>query len=152
MVPLVAVTAAVMMLIGRRRAALLVLIAPAAASALTEWVLKPLVQRVFLSARTHGLAFPSGHSTATFSLAFAIAAVALAHRHPRRPTGGQWAIAMAAVGVAVSVALALVIARWHYPTDTVGGALVALCTVIAVALGIDTALRAHPAARGIRGQ
>lgn len=138
-IPLVLVLATIMILVRRPRAALLVVLAPAVASGLTEWVLKPLVQRMFVGTYVQGLGFPSGHSTGIFSLAFVIVVVTLAHWQPHRPTGTQWAISAAAVAVAIAVAVALVIARFHYPTDTVGGALVALVTVIALAIGIDVA-------------
>jgi len=121
----------------RYRAAVLVVVAPAVASAITEWVLKPLVQRIFVAGPIHGVGFPSGHTTGIFSVAFAVVLITLTWHSPRRPSPSQWAISAGALLVAAAVGFCLVAARFHYATDVLGGFLVALITVIAAALAID---------------
>ena len=121
----------------RYRAAVLVVVTPAVASAITEWLLKPLVQRIFVDGPAHGVGFPSGHTTGIFSLAFAVVLITLTWRLPQRPNSMQWAVSAGALLVAAAVAFSLVSARFHYATDVLGGFLVALITVLAAALAID---------------
>lgn len=124
----------------RYRAALLIVLAPAVASAITEWILKPLVKRIFVDGPIHGVGFPSGHTTGIFSLAFALVLISLTWHWPARPNPMQWTVSAAALLVAGAVAFSLISARFHYATDVLGGFLVALITVIGIALGIDVAV------------
>lgn len=62
-------------------------------------------------------AFPSGHATASMSLAFAAVLVAPRAYRPLVATVGG--------AVALAVAMALMILNWHYPSDVVGGQLLA---------------------------
>ena len=92
------------------------------AANVTTQILKPLlaftrdgveVASVFIGAA----AFPSGHATA--SMSFAIAAIIVT-------SAGLRPIAAACGAVfALAVSLSLVILGWHYPSDVVGGYLVA---------------------------
>jgi membrane-associated phospholipid phosphatase len=118
------------------RAALFALVAPTSASALTEKVLKPLVHRT-----THGdhLAFPSGHTTGAFALALTAAVLLLPHRGS---VGTPSAVVRLVLGSGVlaaasGTAISLVALHWHYSTDTLGGALVALTVVVTAALLVD---------------
>jgi membrane-associated phospholipid phosphatase len=117
----------------RWRGALLLLLALPLASGVTEWVLKPLVHR------TKGgvLAFPSGHSTGVFTLAFVVAMLMLDVHRTALATVARVVVAWAAILGAVVVAVALVASGFHYATDTLGGACVALIAVLAVSLGLD---------------
>ncbi len=67
----------------------------------------------------NGLSFPSGHTTAAFA---AIAAYAsIAHRHGG-DSGSRKLATWALVGTAAGTALLRVVARRHFPTDVMAGA------------------------------
>ena len=135
-VALVAVVLAVVCAVGRRpRAAVFALVAPIGASALTELVLKPLIDRH----KQTGLAFPSGHTTGAFSLALTFAVLLLPHRTDLRVRLGfvRLVLGGAAIALAAGTAIALVALKYHYATDTLGGAAVALAVVPTVALLLD---------------
>ncbi len=73
-------------------------------------------------------AFPSGHSTAAMSLA--LAAVMVAGRRWRVP-------ASIAAGVyTLGVSVSLIILRWHFPSDVLGGMLVATMVSLLVLAGL----------------
>ncbi len=132
-------------LVTRRwRGAVLAALAVPAAMTLTEFVLKPLVER---SIRGYA-SFPSGHATAMFALA-AICAVLLANPpRPRLPRAVRLVLAADAVLVAVAVPVAMVAQGFHYFTDIVAGAAVGVGTVLLITLLIDLT---RPAARVSRG-
>ena len=114
----------------------------ALASALTEFVLKPLVHRTI----TGFLTYPSGHTTGLFALATAIAVVLLAPRGGRpRPALRVVAVA-AAVVVACAVGLAMVGQHFHYFTDIIAGA----ATGTGVVIGLAFLLDLRPARRWLR--
>ncbi|HEY8640249.1 MAG TPA: phosphatase PAP2 family protein [Solirubrobacterales bacterium] len=77
----------------------------------------PRYQPILGSDQLAGTAFPSGHATAAMSLALAAVLVA-----PSR-----WRPATAIVGgaFALVISIALVIQGWHFPSDVLGGFLVA---------------------------
>jgi membrane-associated phospholipid phosphatase len=137
------VLVAVLALLRRPRAALLAALSPPLAGALTEWVIKPLVGRTFAG----GLAFPSGHTTGIFTVAFVIVVVVSERKPPKLPRALGVVLAVGALGLAVSVAAALVAARYHYATDTVGGAGVALAVVLSVSVAVDAVSDARTARR-----
>jgi membrane-associated phospholipid phosphatase len=109
----------------RRAAAVTVLLAGAS---MTTQLLKPLLAKAHFDGDVVGFdhminpvmnapAFPSGHATAAMSLALASVIVA-----PR-----AWRPLVAAAGAlfALAVGFALVALGWHFPSDVVGGYLVA---------------------------
>ena len=106
---------------GRPRIALAVPVV-LAGSALTTQILKPLLADpracdCVADARIAAASWPSGHATAAMALALCAVLVA----PPRwRPT-----MAVFGAGVAVSVSYALLTLGWHYPSDVLGGYLVA---------------------------
>ncbi len=128
-----------LVLLKRPAAALLALLGPATAEVLTEMVLKPLVGRRL----DGGLAYPSGHTTAIFSVALVVVVALLGPAWPR--VGGV----LVALGVAGAVGVSLVVSGNHYPTDVVGGAGVATVVIGGLALLIDRVAvgqgRQHPA-------
>ena len=136
--PVTAMTAA-LVLAGaaarRWRRCVLPAVAVPAASALTEFVFKPLTDRTL-----HGaLSYPSGHATGMFALA-AVTGVLLANpARPRRPVAVRLMLTSGAVLVAAAVALAMVSLGFHYFTDTIGGAAVGTATVLVSAFVIDWA-------------
>src|SRR3954451_2845165 len=98
---------------------------------LTSEVLKPLLATDRTPGWFHSevlsAAWPSGHSTAALTLALMAVLVA-----PRRL---RPAVAVVGALFASSVAYAVLIQAWHFPSDVVGGFLVAtLWTLLAVAL------------------
>jgi membrane-associated phospholipid phosphatase len=106
--------------LGRRREALV-----AVAVVLGAGVTTQLLKFVFAYPRfqdawwmnPHELAFPSGHTTAAASLSIALLLVV---PPPHR-------LAAAAVGVLATggVGISVVVLGWHYPSDVIGGLLVA---------------------------
>lgn len=105
-----------------RLRALACLVGPAIAMVVTERVAKPLVGRHLTV--LGGNSYPSGTVTAVAALGAVV--VLAAPRLLRVPAAVVALVAVAAVSAAV-VAL-----RWHFPTDTVGGACVGVGTVLAV--------------------
>jgi membrane-associated phospholipid phosphatase len=73
-------------------------------------------------------AFPSGHTTAAMSLA--LAGVMVAGRRWRTPA------AIAAGVYVLGVAVSLIILRWHFPSDVLGGMLVATMVSLLVLAGL----------------
>jgi membrane-associated phospholipid phosphatase len=132
-VVLAAAVGALALVLRKPRGALLVVLALPLASGITELILKPLVHRTAGPA----YAFPSGHSTGVFTLAFVVVLLMIERHRPVLSQLVRALVAVAAVAVAIAVAAALVAARYHYATDTVGGAGVALVIVLSVSLLID---------------
>jgi membrane-associated phospholipid phosphatase len=122
--------------VGRRvNGALLARISAAAASVLTELLLKPLVHETI--GRPPALSYPSGHTTDAFSLVMVCIVLLLA------PPGGRPApplrllLAVLAVLVGCGVAVSLIAIHWHYVTDTVAGAAVGVGVALLTAFGLD---------------
>lgn len=99
---------------------------------LDERVFKPLVHRTYLG----GLVYPSGHTTAVAAVAATLTVLLLASP---RPAGARFArvLPVLAFVLAGVVAVAVISLRWHYFTDTVAGASVAIGTVCGLALVLD---------------
>lgn len=117
----------------RWRGAALVAVAVPVASALTELLLKPLFGRTIRGF----LSFPSGRATCAFAIAAAIAVLLASPAAPRLPGRARLGLAVAGFAVASAVAAAAVVMRFHYFTDTIGGAAVGTGTVLATALVLD---------------
>jgi membrane-associated phospholipid phosphatase len=150
-VPVTVMTAAlVVACLATRRwhgAALLAVAVPVAA-ALTEIVLKPLIDRTIQGA----LSFPSGHTTGMFALVGCCAVLLAGPSHPRLPAGWRVLIVLAAYLVATAVAVALIGVGAHYFTDTVAGAAVGTATVLLTALILDRLGRPGPRPESQAGQ
>jgi undecaprenyl-diphosphatase len=146
-IPVTVLTTALVLLClatRRWRGAVLAAVAVPAAAALTERVLKPLVDRTLQG----GLSYPSGHSTGVFALAAVIAVLLAGPLQPRLPAAVRLLLGLTAYLAAAAVAVALVGMGLHYFTDTVGGAAVSTAVVLLTALVIDwlgAARIAHPA-------
>src|SRR3954466_8814958 len=113
------------------------------AAPLTSELLKPILATDrtpgWLDAQVLSAAWPSGHSTAALTLALLAVLVA-----PRRL---RPAVAVVGALFASSVAYAVLIQAWHFPSDVVGGFLVAtLWTLLAVALLVHLEPARRPAA------
>ena len=143
---LAAATTAFVALRRRRGDLAAVAIASLAGAAATTHVLKPLLAHADPlggeRARWLDASYPSGHATAAMSLA--LAAVIVAPRNWR-----PW-ISLAAAVYAASVGVGLVLRFAHYPSDVVGGYLVAGAWAAAMS-AIALARREHGApARPVR--
>jgi len=130
---LTAVLAVACLAVRRLDGAVLAVCGVTLASALTEFVLKPLVHRTILGYLT----YPSGHTTVLFALAAALAIVLLTPRSGRSHPAVRIAAVAAAVFVASVVGLTMVGQQFHYFTDTVAGAAVGTGVVIGVAFLLD---------------
>jgi membrane-associated phospholipid phosphatase len=126
----------------RYRGAIMVALAVPVASGITE-LLKHLIHRTY----TDFLSFPSGHTTATFALITCVAVLLIDPPATRAPASMRIVLALLSLGSGGMVALALVAAKFHYFTDTIGGAAVGIGVTLAIALALDPAV----AGRG-RGQ
>jgi undecaprenyl-diphosphatase len=127
---LTALLVAVLVILRRKRVAVLAAIAAPVASALTEWVLKPLVERT----RGGSLSYPSGHTTGIFALAMVMVVLMLQPDRCSRPV--RLLVPSAALLVATAVAIASVAAS-HYTTDVLGGVCVSVAVVLGLSLLVD---------------
>jgi membrane-associated phospholipid phosphatase len=130
---------------GWIRGAVLALLAVPVASGLNDALLKPLFHRTYEGV----LSYPSGHTSAITALAAALTVLLLlAPRQaptPRQapPPGPalaamlRWTIPAVAWLAVVVVAVGVIGVRWHYFTDTVGGAALGTGTVCGLALVLD---------------
>ena len=137
-VPALAVSAVIVvacLLAGRLNGALLAAAALPVAEAVTEKLLKPMVDRTILGA----VSYPSGHTTAIVALAATVTVLLLLV--PPRPAWARLArvlILAVAYALVIAVAVGLIGLRWHYFTDTVAGAAVGVGTVCGLALILDS--------------
>jgi len=130
---------------GWLRGAVLALLAVPVASGLNDALLKPLFHRTYGGALT----YPSGHTSAIAALASALTVLLLlAPRRspaplpapPPRPALAaalRWAIPAVAWLAVVVVAIGVNGLRWHYFTDTLGGAALGTGSVCALVLLLD---------------
>src|SRR5262249_44130186 len=103
------------------------------ATRLDDPFLKDLFHRTYLGA----LSYPSGHTTSivTLTAVYAVLFLLPPHEAPRR--GLRLAGLVALVVLTVITVLGVMGLRWHYFTDAVGGAAVAVGTVCALCLLLD---------------
>ena len=114
-------------LVSRDRArALSCVMAPLVAVLIVELVAKPLVGRHFEGSTA--LSYPSGTVTAVAALAAGAVLVA--------PRMAKLAVALLGGAATASVCVAVVILRWHYPTDALGG----VCVGVGAVFALDGAL------------
>jgi membrane-associated phospholipid phosphatase len=106
--------------------ALSCVIAPMGAVLAVQLVAKPLVGRHF--AGTSAFSYPSGTVTAVSALAAGALLVA--------PRMAKPALAVLAGAVVAAVCVAVVVLRWHYPTDALGG----VCVGVGAVFALDGAL------------
>jgi len=139
LVPVTVLTAALILAClatRRRRGAALACLAVPGAVALTEFVLKPLVGRTIHRAY---LCFPSGHATASFTLASTCAVLLASPARLRLSGAVRLLLALGAAVVAAAVATAMVALGHHYFTDAIAGTAVGVGMVPLAALLIDWA-------------
>jgi membrane-associated phospholipid phosphatase len=100
---------------------------------LTEFVLKPLVHETIKGSLT----YPSGHTASVFTLTAVVGVLML---NPPRQRLRPWARGLLVAGLFViscAVAVATIALNYHYFTDTVAGAALAVGVVLAAALVLD---------------
>jgi len=117
----------------RYRAATLVAGSEIVASALTEYMFKPLVGRMLGGS----LSYPSGHTTAAFALAVPVVLILANPPGTRMPRSMRVVLSATTLGMASLVAIGMIAWHQHYLTDTLGGAAVAIGVTLALALLID---------------
>ena len=121
----------------RDRAALAVaILGPASALFLTEYVLKPLVDR---TSPKGVYSYPSGHSAVVAAL------VTTALLFVYRYAGPRFALLWSPYAAAVigAMGIAVVALRWHYVTDAVGGVALGIGVVLLVAAAADQMVTEH---------
>ena len=95
------------------------------------------------------LSYPSGHTATVFALAAAVAVLLLASPRTRiEPLRVLLAAAACALGVVVAAGVMGL--KWHYFTDTVGGAALGVGTVCGLAFILDLPVAAQALARPSR--
>jgi membrane-associated phospholipid phosphatase len=138
--------ALVCLLQRRLNGAILALTAIVIATRGDDVVLKHLFHRTYENA----LSYPSGHTSSVVVMATVYALLFVIP--PQRPW--TWALRLAGFAVllaaTVTTALGVIGLRWHYFTDTVGGAAVGIGTVCALALALDWVTARLTSARGAR--
>ena len=122
----------VCLLLRRWRGALLCLVGPAIAGGLTDYILKPLINRDYGGA---GYSFPSGHTTGAFAVAICVIVLLLNRNELYIEL--RVLLGLVGIGLAAGVATGVVGLGYHYTTDTIGGFCVALGVVLALAILID---------------
>jgi membrane-associated phospholipid phosphatase len=141
LIPAAVLSAAIIvacLLAGRLNGAVLTAAAVPAAIGLDEGLLKPLVHRTYRGILT----YPSGHTTAIFTLAATVTVLLLIPPQPATARALRVLIPVVACALGGFVAIAVIGLRWHHFTDTVAGAAVGIGTVCGFALILDL-----PAAR-----
>jgi membrane-associated phospholipid phosphatase len=117
----------------RLNGALLALLAVPVATELVELLLKPLFYRL-----AHGAAsYPSGHTTSVVSMIAVYVVLFMAGQADVRYKKWRVTGLIILLVLAVITAVGLIGLEWHYFTDTVGGAAVAVGTVCALCLLLD---------------
>ena len=131
------ITALVCLARGWLRGAALALLAVPVASGLNDAFLKHLFHRTYLGALT----YPSGHAAAAAALAMSLTILLLLAPRAASAAGLaavlRWAIPAVAWLAVVVVAVGVMGLRWHYLTDTIGGAALGTGTACALALLLD---------------
>src|SRR5215469_1370133 len=121
---------AVCLVTGRLKGAVLAATAVPTSSALCDSLIKPLVHR-------SDLAYPSGHATSVLALAAMLTVLLVLPPQPLIEGRARLLIPLIAGMIACGVAIAVIGLRWHFFTDTIGGAAVGIGTVCALALILD---------------
>jgi undecaprenyl-diphosphatase len=117
----------------RINGAVLALLAVPVSDGLDDGILKPLIGRTDLGQLT----YPSGHTTAVFALATTVAILILVPPQESRTRVLRVLLVLGSVAVSLIVAVAVIALEWHYFTDTIGGAAVAIGVVCGLAMILD---------------
>jgi membrane-associated phospholipid phosphatase len=139
-----AVLAGIALLRGRPRVAAVVVLLIGITS-ISSQVLKvvlayPRYEGTVGNARVAPEAFPSGHSTAAMAIALALVLVVPARLRPLAAVVGA--------GFALSVAFSVIALGWHFPSDAVGGFLLASGWALVLLAGLAALDERFPARTG----
>jgi membrane-associated phospholipid phosphatase len=138
---MLAALAAVGVALGRRREVVLAAASVAAANVTTQTLklllAHPRIQPVG-GPDLGPVAFPSGHATAAMSIAVAAALVA--------PQRARPFVGAAGVAFTLGVSLAILTLGWHFPSDVLGGMLIATGAGFVALAGLSGWERWRPAA------
>ena len=115
----------------RYRGAVMLATAVILGSALSELVIKPLVDRT----RYGSLSYPSGHATAAFAVATAIIVLLVQPPGTKMPVSMRVVMGVLTAGIAGAISVGLT--GIHYFTDTIGGAGVGISVTLLVTLLLD---------------
>jgi membrane-associated phospholipid phosphatase len=131
----------------RRPLDALAAVAVVAGASLTTQILKvvlahPRYQPVLGHHQLGPVAFPSGHATAAASIAIAFAFVVPARFRPE--------VGILGVGLALAVGCSAVVLSWHYPSDVLGGFIVAAGWGFAVRAAMRMAKKDRPPSRSVQ--
>src|SRR3954447_1843712 len=125
----------------RPRTAIVVPIVLVGAEVTTQ-VLKPLLatprESEWLESHIATASWPSGHATAALALALCAVLVAPARLRP--------IVALLGAGFAAAVAYAILVLAWHFPSDVLGGFLVATMWSLLGVASLRTWEQRHPSA------
>jgi membrane-associated phospholipid phosphatase len=121
------------LLVRRWNGAVMVAVGVSAAIVVTEYLLKPFVDRTLGG----GESFPSGHATGMFAIATAFCVLIAAPPRLKLTTPQRRVLTVCALLFAASVPVAMVGLNHHYFTDIVAGAAVGIGTVLLTALVLD---------------
>ena len=135
-----ALLAGVALVRGRPRLSIAV-IALLAATSVSSQLLKamlayPRYDGVVDGAHVSAAAFPSGHATAAMSLALALLLVA--------PPRARPFAAVLGMAFSLTIAFCIVTLGWHFPSDVVGGFLLATGWALVIAAGLRSANERWP--------
>lgn len=122
---------AICLMTGRLKGAILAATAIPVASALCDSVIKPLVHRSI------DQDFPSGHVASVLALAAMLTVLLVLPPQPLIERRARLLVPVAAGVIACGVAIAVIGLRWHFFTDTIGGAALGAGTVCALVLMLD---------------
>jgi membrane-associated phospholipid phosphatase len=100
---------------------------------LDDTVLKHLIDRTHFGQ----LSFPSGHTASAMTLATVLGVLLHDPARPAATRVARAALVVVACAVTALVAAGVIGLRWHYFTDTVGGAALGTGTVLTLAFLID---------------
>jgi len=139
-----ALLAGIALLRGRPRVAaavvLLIGVTSVSSQALKALLAYPRYEGTFAGAHVSPEAFPSGHSTAAMALALSLVLVSPARLRPLA--------ALVGTGFALSVAFSVIALGWHFPSDAVGGFLLASGWALVLMAGLAVLDERLPARTG----
>ncbi len=117
----------------RPRVAVTIAVIEVGANVITQWLKVPLAEPHTLPlgnlAQLPGATWPSGHATAAMSLALCMVIASSARWRPR--------VAAAMTVFSVAVCYSFLELKWHYPSDVLGGFLVAATWTLLAAAALD---------------
>lgn len=132
LLPLLAIACGIALARHRLRAALAAVFVVAGANLTTQLfkalLAHPRLQTLVGVEQIGANSFPSGHTTAVASIAIAFAFVA--------PRDWRPAVALVGSGLVFAVGCSVMALDWHYPSDVLGGALVAAAWGFAALAGL----------------